>query len=319
MKKRYILFGHPISHSAAPSFHNYIWQNLDPNRQYVLHDTTQMDLDHLLEKIQAELRQGTFAGAAVTMPWKTKIIKSGLLDYIQPAACQIGAINTIYISPSGQLIGDNTDWIGIQKALGVIRENVPSAGLIIGSGATARSAAYALNQLNLSPIYLINRNLQESLDLIANFPSLDLRHVPDLKKFTLERTGIDVPILRLVVGCIPSDVPQTKAEKLVYELAKCFFNDLNRHQNPIFLEMAYKPRQTPMVITAQQAGWNTIGGIHAMIEQGLAQIKIWLKNPEPFIPIRTEAQKNSNDQLKELIPQKLEIEVRKMILNMNDL
>lgn len=43
----------------------------------------------------------------------------------------------------------------------------------------------------------------------------------------------------------------------------------------IFLDMAYKPRRTPLLKIASALGWQIVGGIQAMIEQGLAQQRMW--------------------------------------------
>lgn len=43
----------------------------------------------------------------------------------------------------------------------------------------------------------------------------------------------------------------------------------------IFLDMAYKPRMTPMLKIASALGWQDVGGVQAMIEQGLAQQRMW--------------------------------------------
>jgi hypothetical protein len=45
---------------------------------------------------------------------------------------------------------------------------------------------------------------------------------------------------------------------------------------PIFLDMAYKPRLTPFLRIASALNWTTVGGVQAMIEQGLAQQRMWL-------------------------------------------
>jgi len=46
--------------------------------------------------------------------------------------------------------------------------------------------------------------------------------------------------------------------------------------HPIFLDMAYKPRLTPFLRIAGALNWTTVGGVQAMIEQGLAQQRMWL-------------------------------------------
>lgn len=42
-----------------------------------------------------------------------------------------------------------------------------------------------------------------------------------------------------------------------------------------FLDMCYKPRRTPLLRFARESGWADIGGVEAMVEQGLAQARMW--------------------------------------------
>ena len=46
-------------------------------------------------------------------------------------------------------------------------------------------------------------------------------------------------------------------------------------QRPIFLDMAYHPRETHLLKLADALGWQTISGENAMIEQGYAQQRMW--------------------------------------------
>jgi len=112
------------------------------------------------------------------MPIKTAIIP--YLDDLSPEGRTTGAVNTIVKvpSPNGiKLVGTNTDILGVKNALlSSLRiqhpnafishqsrypSNIKGAGLVIGGGATTRSAAYALQTFGLHPIYLINRDPEE--------------------------------------------------------------------------------------------------------------------------------------------------------------
>ncbi len=46
--------------------------------------------------------------------------------------------------------------------------------------------------------------------------------------------------------------------------------------------MCYKPRMTPLLITAEEKGWCAIGGVEAMVEQGLAQARMWAATAQAF-------------------------------------
>lgn len=55
----------------------------------------------------------------------------------------------------------------------------------------------------------------------------------------------------------------------------------------IFLDMAYKPRMTPLLKIASALGWQDVGGIQAMIEQGLAQQRMW-KMGSPSVAVASD-------------------------------
>lgn len=97
----------------------------------------------------------------------------------------------------------------------------------------------------------------------------------------------------LISSLLSAIAPASAAELLVYAIAERVFNvpqprptepslsyasdaALPLPQTRIFLDMAYKPRLTPLLRMAAACGWATVGGVQAMIEQGLAQQRMWL-------------------------------------------
>ncbi|KAG0145095.1 hypothetical protein CROQUDRAFT_671994 [Cronartium quercuum f. sp. fusiforme G11] len=312
--------------------HNHIWNSIYPDRKFSLYDTEGLSSEQIASKIISNPR---FAGAAVTMPLKVDLISiPGVLDHLTPSAIAIGAVNTIVIDHStGLRVGTNTDTIGIKKSLlGHLGHSIlPSfqanlyAGFIIGSGATTRSAIHALDQLNLSPIYLINRDHHETLSVMAQFPQLDLRPIMNEEDFEAERNGPYAKLIPIGMGCIPAETPKTDAEKMVYQIAHRFLltpyvykqtleNEFIRlPTKPLFLEMAYKPRRTPILIDAESAGWKTIEGIEPMIEQGLAQSRMWITgNPD----LENELDPMTHHRI---LPEKIEADVRELIRGLGDL
>ncbi|EGG07639.1 uncharacterized protein MELLADRAFT_35329 [Melampsora larici-populina 98AG31] len=333
ISKEYYLFGHPISHSASPHFHNLIWSKLYPDRRYSLCDTANLTHEQIAKKINSDPK---FDGAAITMPLKSMVMKiPGVIDRLTPSALATGAVNTIVTeSKTGSRVGTNTDTEGIRRAL---LSQLPSskidafeantyAGFVIGSGATTRSAVYALSCLNLSPIYLINRDHEETLGVMGQFPHLDLRAILDEEDFEAECTGRFSKPIPIGVGCIPALEPVTDQEKMVYQLARAIFSIpyvpeaketddefIKAPTRPLFLEMAYKPRQTPMLINAQASGWATIEGIQAMIEQGLSQSRMWITGNAEAV---TNFDKNSGNRI---IPEEIELEARNFVEGLGDL
>ncbi|KAJ4483741.1 hypothetical protein J3R30DRAFT_3402375 [Lentinula aciculospora] len=302
----YKLYGFPIAHSASPSFHNYMFNQLGGNKDYSLYSTSKV-IPEMLEEIQ----NSNFGGSSITMPIKTAIIP--YLDGISPESEASGAVNTIVKvpSPNGpKLIGTNTDILGIQNALlnqlGSQHPRISispqasypegaGAGAVFGGGATTRSAIYAFRKLGLHPIYLVNRAADEVKAVQDAYPELfqkgSLIHVdhPDKVEDLLARPNS--PRIFMIVGAIPAMPPVTRAERVVYTVASALFtlpyhppaiDVLPRNSLPIpikrlFLEMAYKPRITPMLKVAMAHGWDGIDGTNAVVEQGFAQQRMWLR------------------------------------------
>ncbi|KAF5317943.1 hypothetical protein D9619_012213 [Psilocybe cf. subviscida] len=304
------LFGFPIAHSAAPAFHNECFKHLGLPHRFALWSTSTINQEML-----DEMRSDGFGGAAITMPLKTDILQH--LDELTPAATVTKACNTIIKvkehDGSYKLVGTNTDVLGVrnsllrtlrvqhpERSLSIVQKFRRDAGsaLVIGGGATTRSAVYALMTLGLSPIFLINRDEKEVRLVIESFkfmgteePELiHLRSLEDIDRYLGNgSTKGEKPELAIVVGAIPAIAPVTYAERLVYtmvvhilsipRLASMAEQDSNENlplpTRRIFLDMAYKPRLTPMRRIASALGWEDVGGVQAMIEQGLAQQRMW--------------------------------------------
>ncbi|KAJ7483333.1 hypothetical protein FB451DRAFT_1364297 [Mycena latifolia] len=311
--KKFPLFGFPIAHSAAPAFHNHCFKSLGTESTYTLWSTSKVT-----EEMLAVINSEDCGGAAVTMPNKTAIIP--FLDEVSPESQITNACNTIVKvpMPNGgvKLVGQNTDILGVRNALlRALKEQHPNpsspipsdasaayprpsassgplAGLVIGGGATTRSAAHALTLLGLAPIYLINRDVDEVRAVIDAMPHLSahggLIHLRDPADVETHLIGEGKARILMAVGCIPSFAPQTAAERMVYTTASAVLTVpyivptidspvLPYPTQRLFLEMPYKPLETTMYKVAAAHGWYVIDGVQAMIEQGLAQQRMWLR------------------------------------------
>ncbi|KAK7031708.1 Pentafunctional arom polypeptide [Favolaschia claudopus] len=297
--RKFYLFGYPIAHSAAPALHNHCFELLGTKSTYNLWSTSKVTQEML-----TVIRENDCGGAAVTMPLKTAIIP--FLDEISAEGRVTNACNTIVKVPTAtggvKLVGQNTDILGIRNALlSALKaqhphRTIPSdaqpalgsfAGLVIGGGATTRSAAHALTLLGLSPIFLINRDVDEVRQVMVAMPHLKFIHLRDPTDVENYLVGEHKPCVLMAVGCIPSFAPQTLAERMVYTTASAVFTvPYTMPESPtllpyptkrLFLEMPYKPLETIMYKVAAAHGWQVIDGIEAMIEQAFAQQRMWLR------------------------------------------
>ncbi|KAI0205808.1 EPSP synthase-domain-containing protein, partial [Astrocystis sublimbata] len=283
-KKQFYLFGKPISASRSPALHNALFQQSGLPHEYSRFETDEA------KDLEAIIRAPDFGGASVTIPLKLDIMP--LLDDISDAAKTIGAVNTVIPVPSGEggktvrLLGDNTDWMGMVyslRAAGLTRSANASAssqdknkdtdkdaasGMVVGSGGTTRGAVYALHSLGFSPIYLVARNKSSVESIISSFPdTYNLVHV--------DESSAVRHLPSVIISTVPADRPVEPAmrELLVSVLRQP--REMGGRSSRIFLEMAYKPRQTPLMGLAEESGWVTIPGLEVLTSQGFYQFQMW--------------------------------------------
>ena len=102
---KYGLLGRGIDYSFSRGFFNEKFLKENRTDIYVNLDFQSVDAFISWFKTQNELK-----GFNVTIPYKESICP--YLDYIDPEAESIGAVNTVVIEPSGALFGYNTDHYG---------------------------------------------------------------------------------------------------------------------------------------------------------------------------------------------------------------
>ncbi|CAE6355846.1 unnamed protein product [Rhizoctonia solani] len=297
-RDKHYLFGYPVLHSASPAFHNLIFQSMNTNKTYECWSTSR-----ITQEMMDVVRSPDFGGSSVTMPMKVIVMK--YLDEITPEARAVGAVNTIVpvLDPSTGImkaVGTNTDYLGVRNSLlrqlsiQVNRTFSPSntfppgqaAALSIGGGGAARSAVYAMHTMGLAPIYLMNRDQSEIDALFECFPGLPLVHLKNIAQAEKELAEPGRPPIVAIVGAIPAYLPVTDAERGVYTMITHVLtqpyspspsdaSNLPLPHQRLFLDMAYRPRNTPLLQIAAALNWEPIGGVQAMIEQGLAQSRMW--------------------------------------------
>lgn len=76
-----------------------------------------------------------------------------------------------------------------------------------------------------------------------------------------------LPAPEVIIGTIPAE----------YTTAADFPERLFEKTYGITIDMSYKPRDTPLLITARRhPGWKTAAGVNVLLEQAYHQFKMWL-------------------------------------------
>lgn len=111
------------------------------------------------EQLPKFMTERSFKAVNVTIPYKQAVIP--YLEYIDPKAREIGAVNTV-VNRNGSLYGYNTDFSGLTALLK--KSNIAPRGkkvLIAGSGGTSKTAAAVVAALGARECYRLSRSSGE--------------------------------------------------------------------------------------------------------------------------------------------------------------
>ena len=262
------IFGHPIGHSISPPMHNAAFQNAGIDALYEAWDTTP---DHLAAGVDG-LRSAECLGANVTVPHKQAVMEH--LDEIDDLATRIGAVNTI-VNQSGRLTGTNTDALGFINSLRV-EAGTEVRGLrvvLIGAGGAARAAAYALSDENASLITIGNRTAGRAASLAE-----------ELQESGAATDAFGISDSDFLTACQHADL-------IVNSTSVGMLHGPAEGQSPIPIEvirpgctvydMVYNPTSTPLLVDAEKAGAQAVGGLPMLVYQGAEAWKLWTGREAP--------------------------------------
>ena len=165
MTDRYVVIGHPIAHSKSPAIHQAFAAQTGQDLRY---DTLLSPLDDFAGTWQA-FRAAGGRGANVTVPFKEEAW--ALCQQLSHRARLAGAVNTLSLTATGELLGDNTD------GLGLVQDICVNAGwslankrvLLLGAGGAARGVIQPLLAAGVSTLWIANRSVEKAQTLAALF------------------------------------------------------------------------------------------------------------------------------------------------------
>jgi 3-dehydroquinate dehydratase/shikimate dehydrogenase len=253
------VIGNPIGHSRSPLIHNTALGALGLDAVYL-----PFEVDDLEEFVRDFVRPATrktdwrLRGLSVTIPHKLSIMPQ--LDFIDPMAQRIGAVNTVLIEDS-ELRGYNTDVIGAMKPLEELIELRDARVAVIGAGGAARAICFGLNERGArATIYARDPGKAQTLADEFNAQAASLEDFAG---------GADIVINCTPVGMhghdegnSPLTTRQLTDVRLVYDLI-------------------YNPLETQLLKEAAAAGCQTLGGMAMLIGQAAEQFRLWTGREAP--------------------------------------
>lgn len=196
-KKRRILaglIGRNIQGSLSPALFAEAFAAAGIDGFYHLMDADSLPGRRLPELLDAIKAIG-FAGANITYPFKQDILP--LLDSVDPQAAQVGAINTVAITPDGRTTGYNFDRHGLRnsfaEALGADSARGKTV-LLIGAGGAGRAVAFALMDLGVAALVLHDLDGERAsalaADVTRHYGAARCRLAEDLERDIAAADGI---------------------------------------------------------------------------------------------------------------------------------
>jgi shikimate dehydrogenase len=188
------LIGANITKSLAPALHADAFAAAKIDGYYHL-----MDVDRLpgrnLADLLAAVKAAGFVGTNVTFPFKQDVLS--LIDSVDPDAREMGAVNTVCITPDGRTVGYNTDKLGFRRGFeeGLGRVSAEAATVVIvGAGGAGRAVAFALMELGAAQLILHDREPEQAeklaRDLASRYGAASCRLAKDLDKEIAVAQGV---------------------------------------------------------------------------------------------------------------------------------
>lgn len=203
-----------------------------------------------IEEFKQVISTEQLAGLNVTIPYKEQVIP--FLDRIDGDAEQIGAVNTIALTPEG-LTGYNTDAYGFEQSLLPLLDHTRGQALVLGTGGASKAVVFVLQKMGFSPTQ-VSRN-----------PKGNQIHYNELDRENLGRFD-------LIVNTTPLGTHPNTAAK-----ADIPYEGIRPHQ--LAYDLIYNPSKTAFLEAFEQKGARIQNGLRMLELQAEKAWAIWQQYP----------------------------------------
>jgi len=250
------VMGWPVAHSRSPVIHNHWIRQYGLNGTYGLFPVEPQNIDDAIRGLKAL----GLAGCNITIPHKVEAMKR--MDWVDPLAQRMGAINTIVVQADGALHGYNNDGFGFIQSL---RDDKPDwradAGpiTVLGAGGAARAIVLSLIDEGASEIRLINRTRAKADALAQEFGQVVTAYDWSERHDAL-------------AGCALLINTTNQGMHGQADL------DLQLDQLPtsaLVADAIYIPLETALLAQARQRGNTTVNGLGMLLNQARPAFKAW--------------------------------------------
>ena len=246
------VIGNPVGHSLSPLLHNSAFVAEKMNAVYL--PFLVRDLPDFLSAVP----EFGIRGFSVTLPLKQQILK--YLKNCDALAADIGAVNTVVVRRDGSLIGSNTDYVGVLRALEKKLNLAKSRVLVFGAGGAARAAAFALARAGASVAICARREI--AARELARAVGGEV----------IPRRALRTELFDAILNTTPVGMhPHAEISPLRSGELHC----------RIVMDLIYRPERTKLLKLTASKGIATVSGVEMFLTQGIAQWELWTKQCAP--------------------------------------
>jgi 3-dehydroquinate dehydratase/shikimate dehydrogenase len=257
------IVGSSVLHTLSPHLHNAAFETLGMNAVYIPFEVKDVAafVRRMVHPRTREIKW-KLRGLSVTAPHKSVIMQQ--LDWIEPSAQEIGAINTVVVEEDA-LRGYNTDAAALLAPLHEKGLSLSGARCaVIGAGGSARSALWSL-QREGARVILFARDMEKARPVAEGFGALCEQ---------LNNASFDG--FELVINATPLGMRGGEREDETPALA----NQLSGAR--LAYDLVYNPKETRFLREALEAGCEILGGLQMLIAQAAEQFRLWTGQPAPL-------------------------------------
>lgn len=217
------LLGRKLGHSYSPQIHSML-----ADYEYKLYEKEPEELD-------AFLKEGSFDGLNVTIPYKKSVIP--YCDELSETARKIGSVNTLVRRSDGTLYGDNTDAYGFEALIEHSGISVADKKcLVLGTGGAAVTVCAVLESLGAKEVLTISRSGENNYNNLSKHADADI-----------------------IVNATPVGMYPNNGEK---PLDLSIFKGCSG-----VLDVVYNPARTAILLQAEELGIPNACGLYMLVAQ----------------------------------------------------
>jgi len=257
----FTVFGSPIAHSLSPQIHQLFADEFGLLNEY----RRSLSSKGQFARDLARFFRAGGAGANVTVPFKQQAFEQ--VSHLTSRARAAGAVNTIIPLGlgrynAGQLLGDNTDGLGLLTDLARYTSLVDREVVLIGAGGAARGVVLPLLEAGIDKLSIANRTLSRAQVIIDALPEQWQKHV---KAVAIDR----IPTADILIQATSVMQSSQGSSGLVLppQLAEAA---------ELCYDMSYAAQQTPFLAWAAANGaTHSVDGLGMLVEQAALAFALW--------------------------------------------